>query len=151
MTDHQSYARLLRRSDLAGVYCQPDAKTEALTLAAEANGYLVFKLDLRKAKNKETLLDTIAHGMAFPEWFGHNYDALGDCLADLAWRPAEGYLVLLTHCGGLLQRAGQDFTTTLQVFQQAADEWRSKGQSLWCLVDGAAESIPRLPTDVGPE
>ena len=33
----------------------------------------------------------IGKALRFPEWFGHNWDALTDCLLDMGWLPAAGY------------------------------------------------------------
>ncbi|HEX5393642.1 MAG TPA: barstar family protein [Rhodocyclaceae bacterium] len=144
-----SYESLLRSVDLAGVYHMPHGDDAKIVKAAEANGFVVFPVDLRRANNREDLLDTVAHDMAFPEWFGHNYDALFDCLCDLGWRPGEGYLVLLRHCDNVHGRAEADFVNTLKIFEQAAAEWREDGIPFWCLVDMQADGIAWLPT-VGP-
>ena len=129
----------------AGVYHMPQVAREPLVRAAEANGFVVFRVDLAAARDKDSLLTAIGRAMAFPEWYGHNFDALSDCLADLGWRPAEGYLVLLEHCDGIHGRAEEDFITTLQVFEQAANEWREQGVAFWCLVDMQADGIAWLP------
>lgn len=139
------YAGLFRRLDLAGVYHLSGHGHEAAVKAAHANGMYVFHVNLARARNKDELLDTLGHGMKFPEWYGHNFDALMDCLTDLGWRPAEGYLVLLEHCDGIHGRAEADFVATLQIFEQAADEWRKQGVPFWCLVDMLADGIAWLP------
>lgn len=141
-----SYESLLRRVDIAGVYHMPRGDTESLAVAAEANGYMVFRVDLGSARDKAQMLDAIAKALAFPEWFGHGFDALFDCLADMGWRPAEGYLVLLENCDGIHGRAEEDFVATLQVFAHAAEEWREQGVAFWCLVDMLADGISWLPS-----
>ena len=140
-----AYQSLLRRSDLAGVYHLPHGDRDKASAAGEANGYCVFPVDLRRVHDKEELLDTLAKALAFPEWFGHNYDALYDCLCDMGWRPAEGYLILLGHCDGIHGRAEQDFITLLDIFNRAAEEWRQQGINFWCLVDMQADGIAWLP------
>lgn len=136
-----NYESLLTRVDRAGVYHMPLDGREALIAAAERNGYFVFRVDLAKAKNKNALLETIGRAMRFPEWFGHNWDALMDCLADLGWIPAEGYVVILEHCDAIHGRVEADFVQTLQVFENAANEWREQGIPLWCFVDMQADGI----------
>ncbi|WP_285725427.1 barstar family protein [Psychromicrobium xiongbiense] len=36
------------------------------------------------AANKEAVLDAFARSLGFPSYFGHNLDALADCLRDFA-------------------------------------------------------------------
>ncbi|CAB1367479.1 barstar family protein [Denitratisoma oestradiolicum] len=140
-----NYDKLLGQVARAGVYHLPADGREALIRGAEANGCVVFAVDLSGARDKAGLLETIGRTMAFPEWFGHNLDALLDCLADLGWRPGEGYLVLLDHCDGIHGRAEADFVATLQVFEAAAAEWREQGIAFWCFVDMQADGLAWLP------
>lgn len=139
------FEAVLRDVSRASVYHLPLAARKEIIAAAEACGYAVFPIDLAGVQDKAGLLDALARDMAFPEWFGVNWDALADCLADLGWRPAEGYLVLLEHCDLLHARAEEDFVTALQLFQAAANEWREQGIALWCLVDMHADGIAWLP------
>jgi RNAse (barnase) inhibitor barstar len=136
-----NYPQLLSRVEHAGVYHMPLDGEEALVAAAEHNGYFVFRVDLTKAENKTALLEAVGRAMRFPEWFSHNWDALMDCLADLGWAPAEGYVVILEHCDGIHGRAEADFVQALQVFENAANEWREQGIPLWCFVDMQADGI----------
>lgn len=39
-------------------------------------------------QGKEELLDRVARGLSFPDYFGRNWDALIDCLSDLSWSSA---------------------------------------------------------------
>lgn len=130
----------------SGVYHLPQMDKKAVIAAARANGYATFRADLAKADNKEQMLDGIARALKFPDWFGHNFDALADCLADMGWKPADGYVVLLEHCDGIHGKAEADFVTTLQTFEQAANEWRESGVAFWCLVEMQADGIAWLPT-----
>jgi RNAse (barnase) inhibitor barstar len=139
-----NYESLLTRVDHAGVYHMPLDGEAGLIAAAERNGYFVFRVDLAKAKDKAEMLEIIGQAMRFPEWFGHNWDALMDCLADLGWIPAEGYVVILEHCDGIHGRSEGDFVQTLQVFENAANEWREQGIPLWCFVDMQADGISWL-------
>ena len=80
------YAALLGNVSRAGVYHLPFAlhdKFEGLMAAAKDLDYAVFRVDLSEARNKQDLLATIGKTMDFPDWFGDNWDALADCLADL--------------------------------------------------------------------
>ena len=138
---------VLTNTAQAGVYHLPQTDRQQIIDAAKAKSFATFRVNLAKAGNKDQLLAGIAKAMKFPEWFGHNFDALADCLTDIAWKPAEGYLVLLEHCDGIHGNAEADFVTTLQVFERAANEWREEGIPFWCLVDMQADGIAWLPTE----
>jgi len=139
-----NYAELLSRVEHASVYHMPLDGEEALITAAEQNGFFVFRIDLTGAQDKREMLGIIGKAMDFPEWFGHNWDALLDCLADLGWRPAEGYVVILERCDGIHGRAEADFVQCLQVFEAAANEWREQNMPFWCFVDMQADGISWL-------
>lgn len=135
------YASLLAKVEHAGVYHMPVDGEAGLIEAAERNGCAVFRIDLANVRDKHELLQAIGAAMAFPEWFGANWDALMDCLADLGWRPAEGYVTILEHCDGIHGRAEADFVQTLQIFEAAANEWREQSIPFWCFVDMMADGI----------
>lgn len=136
-----NYEAILVRTEHAGVYHMPLDGEAGLIDGALRNGFEVFRVDLAGARDKPEMLEVIGKAMAFPEWFGHNWDALMDCLADLGWRPAEGYVVILEHCDGIHGRAEVDFVQALQVFETAANEWREQGIAFWCFVDMMADGI----------
>lgn len=144
--DRAHLEAVLRNVADAGVYHMPQMDKADLIGAAEADGHTVFRVDLANVRDKHELLVAIGQTMGFPEWFGQNFDALADCLGDLGWRPADGYVILLEHCDGIHGRAEEDFATTLQVFEQAAEEWRDQGLPFWCLVEMQADGIAWLPT-----
>lgn len=147
-TPAPQFETVLRDTGRAGVYHLPHTtggNYSDLISAAEHCGYVIFRIDLSRARDKQGLLDAIGKNMAFPDWYGGNWDALADCLGDLGWRPAEGYLVLLEHCDLLHERASGDFATALQVFEEASTTWCAQGIALWCLVDIQADGIAWLP------
>lgn len=147
MSDDVQLQAILADAAKAGVYHLPQTDKKQLMAAAKAGGLAAFRVNLAKAGNKEQMLATIAKALKFPDWFGHNFDALADCLADMSWKPAEGYLVLFEHCDGIHGRAEQDFVSTLQIFEQSANDWREEGIPFWCLVEMQADGIAWLPTE----
>ena len=145
MSGPGAYQGLLRDASRAGVYHLPVAGRAELLAAAEACGYAVFSIELAEVRGKAGLFAALARDMAMPEWFGKNWDALADCLGDLDWRPAEGYLVLLEHCDLLHEHAAADLAAALQIFQAAAEEWRAQDIAFWCLVGIEADGLAWLP------
>lgn len=145
MNPTDRYQAILGDTDRAGVYHMPPVDPRPLATTAQASGFVVFSVDLSAARNKAELLAAVGKALHFPAWFGHNLDALADCLSDLSWCPAEGYLVLLEHCDGIHGHAEADFVAALQVFAQAAEDWREQGVPFWCFVDMRADGINWLP------
>ncbi|MGE5467686.1 MAG: barstar family protein [Ignavibacteria bacterium] len=145
MTELDHYQKVLSDAAKAGVYHMPQVDPEPLIEAAAGIGCAVFRVNLSQAKDKAGLLESIGRAMAFPDGAGHGFDGLADRLADLAWRPADGYFILLEHCDGIHGLAESDFVTTLQTFEEAADEWREQGVPFWCFVEMQADGINWLP------
>lgn len=135
------YEAILPKTEHAGVYHMPLDGEAGLVAAAEKTGFAVFRIDLAGVRDKAGLLGAIGQAMVFPDGFGHNWDALLDDLADLNWRPADGYVVILEHCDGIHGLAETDFVQTLQIFEAAANEWREQGIPFWCFVDMMADGI----------
>jgi RNAse (barnase) inhibitor barstar len=140
MSDNR-YTATLSKLEHASVFHMPLDGEAGLISAAEQLDFAVFRIDLTGVRDKNGLLKAIGAAMAFPDWFGHNWDALLDCLADLGWQPAEGYVVILEHCDSIHGLAEADFVQTLQVFEAAANEWREQGIPFWCFVDMQADGI----------
>ena len=46
-------------------------------------------------RTKQQLLACLARELQFPPHFGHNWDALEECLRDLSWLPPDAPVVLI--------------------------------------------------------
>ena len=140
------YESLFGAAERAGVHHLPHGPIDDLQTGASSAGCLVLRIDLFGVRNKDELLTAVGKALRFPEWFGHNWDALADCLTDMAWLPATGYVVILDRCDGIHARSESDFVTFLQIFQDSADIWREDEVPFWCLVDMQDDGIAWLPT-----
>jgi RNAse (barnase) inhibitor barstar len=141
----QHYATLLGDTSRCGVYHAPRQGMPELLAAAEAAGFATFRIDLAAVLDKEGLFECLATALGFPNWFGRNWDALADCLGDLSWLEAKGYVILLERSDGFRTSNGADFTTALQVFKAAAEAWRDKRVPFWVLVDMHPDGMDYLP------
>lgn len=74
--------------------------------------------------DKEALMRNIATALRFPDWFGANWDALEDCLSDLSWLPANGYVLVFEGA-----KPGDDLGVLIDVLRSAADWWAQRGKS----------------------
>jgi len=87
-----------------------------------------FALKVIKGPKCQTiagLLTECARALDFPDYFGHNWDALEECLADLEWLPAKGYVLLITDAGGVLPDDDEEYETFLEILRDAGEAWGS--------------------------
>jgi len=120
----------------------PEA-TAALSSLAGSLGFDAVRIDLAACGDKTSLLGRMAEALAFPDWFGQNWDAFFDCLADLSWRPARGYVLLLEHADTMRHDAPEALDTALAILGDAASAWESRGVPFRVFVGAPS------PTDAG--
>ncbi len=121
----------------------PESVTAMCTLARALDLDCV-RIDLAGCTDKSDCLARIARSLEFPSWFGQNWDALFDCLADLGWRPAAGYVLVLEHTRDLRERAPEVFDATVAVLGDAASVWRERGRPFQVFVDGPPLTGPGI-------
>lgn len=120
-------ADTLLNAQLAGVYSSPSDLLSGWVSAASQLGFLQAHIDCTQVGSKEALLDAVSAALHFPDWFGHNWDALSDCLQDLSWLPAPGYLITFSHTEKLASTDAEAFSALIDVGRDAADQWRAAG------------------------
>ena len=91
----------------------------------------------RLCKTPATLFAEFARALAFPDYFGHNWDALEECLADLEWLQAKGYILLITDAASVLSNDETEYETFLEILRDAGEAWGSGQAGM-----GARRAIP---------
>jgi RNAse (barnase) inhibitor barstar len=86
-----------------------------------------LRIELAGCTDKADLLARIAVALRFPAWFGHNWDALSDCLCDLSWLPAAAYRLEFLHADALREAAPETFATLCEILDEAGDFWHAEG------------------------
>lgn len=81
-----------------------------------------------EAATKQQVLAIIAEAFHFPKHFGKNFDALRDCLTDLAYKSGAqpGFLVVLEQLPNTPKFDKEARETLLDVFRDTADFWSDK-------------------------
>ncbi|HJT62766.1 MAG TPA: barstar family protein [Burkholderiales bacterium] len=87
--------------------------------------------------DKAQLLKNIAAALHFPDWFGHNWDALEDCLTDLSWRDAPGYVLLIES-----PRPGDDLGVLVDILRSSAEFWAGRGKPFFALFVDPERALP---------
>ncbi|MFE9609440.1 barstar family protein [Streptomyces sp. NPDC006012] len=85
----------------------------------------VVLLDLAGIVDKAGLMDRSARALELPDWFGRNWDALADSLADPSvWPPqtaGRALLVVVTGWRAYARRQPQEWTVAQDVFTEASE------------------------------
>jgi RNAse (barnase) inhibitor barstar len=95
-----------------------------LKRSAERSDQTWLYANCLQAKDKKTVLATIASGFPLPKHFGQNLDALYDCLTDLKPLPdsdSPGLVVVLESLPESPQFSADDRDALLDVFRDASD------------------------------
>jgi len=93
------------------------------TLHADEIGIAVRWLDGSTIDSKDALLSQLASAFQFPSYFGHNWDAAEECLRDLGWLPANGYVLIISAALGLWHSSPEATGTLIEVWLSAAAWW----------------------------
>jgi RNAse (barnase) inhibitor barstar len=86
-------------------------------------GFALKVIKGRFCKTPATLFAEFAQALEFPDYFGHNWDALEECLADLEWLPAKGYILLITDAASVLSNDDTEYETFLEILRDAGEAW----------------------------
>jgi RNAse (barnase) inhibitor barstar len=94
-----------------------------------------------KFADKVQLLKNLAVALGFPDWFGHNWDALEDCLTDLSWREAPAHVVLIDD-----PKQSDELGVLIDILRSSAESWAGRGKPFFAVfVDPArALQLPEL-------
>ena len=113
----------LQDASRSGVYRV--ARADEIEDALRGSAISLVKI---RFQEKERLLKNIASALAFPDWFGANWDALEDCLGDLSWSKAAGHVLLFSEA-----RAGDDLGVLTDVLRSSAEFWAGRGKPFFAV------------------
>jgi hypothetical protein len=99
------------------------AGTTPASLVKPPAGFALRQIHGKKCGTAAGVFDEFARALDFPDYFGHNWDALEECLADLEWIPAKGYVLLVTEAQAVIPDDEEDYETLLEVLNDAGEAW----------------------------
>ena len=136
---------LLADPSQSGAYYIDLRDSAAIVEAANLLGFALVAIDFKGCADKADALERFAQALQFPEWFGGNWDALADCLADLSWCPAAGYVLLLEHVDDWREHAREDCATAIELLNEVAAGWARARTCFWGLMPLPAAALAALP------
>lgn len=136
---------LFTQATPSGVYRA--GRAQELLQAAQRRGLHVARIALAPGTTKSVLLQRLAEVLEFPPWFGGNWDALEDCLKDLSWLGAPGWLIVLEGSESL---AHGDLRELTDVLAESARYWIGRDRPFYAVLVPGSSSLPRIGEVQGP-
>ncbi|MEV3978205.1 barstar family protein [Nonomuraea sp. NPDC049758] len=113
--------------DLVG---RPDACWTAREVSSEV---AIVCFDAGIMTTLEDFFEVVADGLSFPDYFGHNWPAFDECLADVyEWLSVRTLVLLFVNSEMLLSHDQADLPTLIRIIEKVARELAeeiSEGQS----------------------
>ena len=110
-----------------------DRPAAEIRAEAEEIAWRCVFVDCSHVHDKPQFLEECERSYRFPAYFGHNWDALADCLADLQWLPppapgSNGGILTVVENSTVFAFADLDtYSIALEVWEEAAEAWRRIG------------------------
>jgi RNAse (barnase) inhibitor barstar len=138
-------SKLLQRlSDAAksGVY--KTSRSDEILAATRGSALRLTRISLAEVSDKEKLFQRLAVALEFPDWFGRNWDALKDCLADLSWHADHGHVLIFENGDNL---AAADRKVLVEILQEVAGLWAADGRPFFAVFLNGEAGLPNLYND----
>lgn len=89
------------------------------------------------AADRTAVLSALGRALSFPEYYGHNLDALADCLGDLSWLP-PGPVELVVADGPLAAADPGTHAAVLEILAEAVETTAGTDRPLRVTLAGPA-------------
>ncbi len=121
------------------------AAVETVAERVEANGWRCFALNGDTINNKSSFLAACASALHFPDYFGRNWDAFEECLNDLSWVTAKGYVVLYDNAENFARNAPEEWDVAFDILGDAVGNWQKNGTPFVVLMRKTGNFVRGLP------
>jgi hypothetical protein len=121
-----------------------DVNIDELSSVCQEYGFQFFYINGKQVTSKAEFLQASAKTMNFPDYFGDNWDAFTDCMTDLSWLSADGYILLYTQPENLAYNDPSEWSIALDIFQEAVEYWRETDTPLYVLLKTKSLALDEL-------
>lgn len=83
---------------------------------------------------KAEFFQASARTMNFPDYFGNNWDGFSDCIDDLSWFSADGYILLYTQLDNFANNDPSEWSIALDIFQEVVESWKETDTPMYVLL-----------------
>ena len=150
-----SVERQLLRDPYITMFRRPSALTSTIEQLSEL-GYDVRATDASTWAGVREMHPALADLLDFPDYYGHNLDALNDCLSDVAEgtygvrRDARGLALVLWHYDAFAAANGRAAFSLLDSFTVQARAAAVAGRRMLCLVQSDDPQLSFPPVGATP-
>ncbi|MCR1161832.1 barstar family protein [Paenarthrobacter sp. UW852] len=142
---------LLIQNGFVSLFCQRTILDEAMTWLGQRS-YKVIYLDAALWRLSADMHRDMAEALDFPAYYGHNLDALNDCLSDVAtqsygWtNAAAGLVVVIDGYDKFAKRDARTAHLLLDIYARQAAYAALFGNRMMCLVrtDDRRIEVPQV-------
>ena len=122
------------------------SRAPAASIAERAleQGWQPFVLDGAAVLGKADFLAAIAAALAFPAYFGHNWDALADSLTDLSWLAERPRLLLYDRAEPFMRADPSAWAVARSILAEAVEHWHATPTPLTVLLRGSRRRLGGL-------
>jgi hypothetical protein len=103
-------------------------------------------LDGEAIQTRAEMFTALAGAFQFPNYFGRNWDAVYDCLTDLSWTSADGFVLVLDGCERFAAHDPEQWRIGKKVFRDVCAFWRPLGRPFLALIYDPVAPDPALPS-----
>jgi Barstar (barnase inhibitor) len=97
-------------------------------------GTKVYVLDGDRIIDSTSLFQEFATVMQFPEYFGHNWDALKDCLTELDGHEVDRYIITIDKLDRFIANDINQWTIFLDVCKSVVEYWQDTDSPVYILL-----------------
>lgn len=117
----------LKRASWHCIHFVDGSGVDVILTQLTSSGISTLKVDASNVSNEKELLKEIAAAMHFPDYFGANWDAFAECICDLEWLAAGGYVLIVENSTCLWKAIPRAAGKLLEAWLFAADQWAQEG------------------------
>ncbi|MDB9513546.1 barstar family protein [Kamptonema animale CS-326] len=121
-----------------------EIKIDELSSLCQQHGLQFFHIEGKDIASKTDLLKASAKAMSFPAYFGSNWDAFEDCITDLDWVAAKGYILLYSQPENFARNNPSDWATAIDIFRSAVEYWQATSTPMSVLIKANNLNIKNL-------
>lgn len=116
-------ARDLAVSTCRSVHWASSAEVSALRNDRAFTAFEFFNADGSAIRTDSDLFRILKQAMRFPDYFGHNWDALDECLSGMEWTAAPGYVLVMSGADQMWRNVPRIAASFVESWLFAAERW----------------------------